>query len=86
MTLNQNFYRREPLNNALQRHDRLLGNHPDKIISHDPVAALDRFLDAHPAWKQADAHVYWKQDGWKLLEMKDYMVSSVQVSFSLISL
>jgi hypothetical protein len=50
------------------------------------VVGLQHYLDAHPKWKKADAHVYWNLDGWKLLEMKDYIVSSFQVSFSLISL
>lgn len=37
-------------------------------------------LDALPIWKLTDAHVYWKQDGWKHLQMNDYMVSSIQVT------
>ena len=72
---------------ALQRLVLLCINAPDKIINdHDPVVCLQHYLDAHPEWKHADAHVYWNQDGWKQLAKKDYMVSSIQVSFPLISL
>jgi hypothetical protein len=69
------------LAHALKRIDLLEENPPDTPIPHDPVAARDGFLDAHPAWNQEDAHVYWKQGTWKDLRPQDYMISSIQVLF-----
>ena len=51
----------------------------DKVIEHDPVTALQYFLDTHPAWMQNDSRVFWKQEGWRHLKMEDYMISSIQV-------
>jgi len=51
----------------------------DDVISRDPIAVLDAFLAAHPAWSSSSAHVYWNQEGWAHLKQKDYMVSSIQV-------
>jgi hypothetical protein len=45
------------------------------------VASLLKFIKEHPEWGHPDAHVYWKQDGFKHLEMKEYMISSFQVPF-----
>jgi hypothetical protein len=59
----------------------------DRIfMDHDPVAVLNDSLDALPIWKHTDAHVYWEQDGCKHLQMKDYMVSSIQVHVCVLSL
>jgi hypothetical protein len=58
----------------------------DRVISdHNPVTALNNFLGKHPAWKDAKVHVYWKQKEFEDLQMKDYVVTSVQVCFLLMS-
>ena len=73
------------LGTALHRKRILTSKPDDHIISgRDPAAFLQKFLYDHPVWGHPDVHVYWKQPGWKHLQMKDYMVSSVQVCFSLI--
>ena len=59
----------------------LLKNRADDVkIERDPVASLTKFLEDNPEWSHHDAHVFWKQDGWKHLEKKDYMISSFQVA------
>lgn len=69
----------QELGSMLERKEQLDRNAPDQIIDRDPTVALNEFLATHRQWKRNSAHVYWKQEGYSHLDLKDYIVSSIQV-------